>query len=1142
MKKISYGDTVKDTELDIFSLECLESTDNLSANNINRTLQNLHEDIETNYNIFQNILKNVYGGKEGILPNAYEEFQNPRLIIDQGNKFLRIPFGVLNTRQYIESDYGKSYGLAYSGEESEKSAKKIRNKYFINDGYDSYSIVNRPKLSVAKRQMADFINLDLSDLDNDVKLYTKTFNSLDEIGASKINGVVNSVLQEVDANTLSFPVTTYYFEVVENSISSRNTETYFPNKGEQTSWYLYMNTMPGATNLTLSFYSKNGTPASKYLPPVSITRTSIEKTVSDIYNTFKSEVNGNYGDYFEAEIVDDLFKNETKEMLKITSKIGMNDFSDDVVMMFNSSYNITYSTSDPEWYYSGSDIESGATIFQKTNISKAQNYYLDSISVLYGLFSKYSSYAINENVSKKEFALEDLILLDNFSAGNYIVYLNNDLKTYYLNNAGNNITKSLSPSKLFGIMSKNEYTQYEELFTEDIDRTRPLVLYEISYDGENITSTNKYSVLDPSELNTRAAKFNNLVSDTNTLLKNSFVFTDEGRNADNSKKIESRALKIEVSENRDQDKDRLMEIFSPVINVHTFDKTSDITIGDDGVEADIKNGRQLIAKQRNENNDQNKFYLKNDEIFLGRKTFDNDNGISFIDNNIKIHQDNSYLEIHKATYNNEEKDFYNYIELGNNEKTLLRMDDTSVSIKVENTNDFDLEIVDDNATFGTNLVVNKTTTLKDTTKAEQKFYVENKYKLDGEDEEKTSVFTVYKHNINAENYDVSIKGDTSSTNINTERVSITRNSSGKNSFVLDDSKSRLVLGNTRYISLDVADDNYSINNVLSNSAKTELTTSEYNITIPTTNVSGSMAVGTKLTAEQLTSITNQLRVNGDGQIAGTNDGSTLYVGNFGVLNGGLEVEGKTYIDNTLDVNGATTVDGTLNVKGTFTKYIDGEDKTFCVLLNGGLEVAGKITINNDLSLEEAEFNSMEVKGEAVTQTLGVTGETKVGTTLTVKTVLEANSLTLSGNLSGSSLFVAGTTSISGSLTINNSGNVTIGTETGATTSIVENAITTGTITATSVTTTSAKRYKKDIVPTVHTNAIEEIKGIDIVDFFYKEDVNNEMPKVGFIADYTNEVFSTPKHDSMDVTNCIGMLLKAVQELSKEIEELKSKVV
>lgn len=97
----------------------------------------------------------------------------------------------------------------------------------------------------------------------------------------------------------------------------------------------------------------------------------------------------------------------------------------------------------------------------------------------------------------------------------------------------------------------------------------------------------------------------------------------------------------------------------------------------------------------------------------------------------------------------------------------------------------------------------------------------------------------------------------------------------------------------------------------------------------------------------------------------------------------------------------------------------------------------------------------------------------------------------------------------------------------------------GGITATTFTANSSRKYKKDIVPTKLQSAVDFIDKIDVVDFKYKEDEEN-TPHVGFIAEDTDPLLSTPDMNGMDYTNCIGVLLKAVQELSARVNELENK--
>ena len=99
--------------------------------------------------------------------------------------------------------------------------------------------------------------------------------------------------------------------------------------------------------------------------------------------------------------------------------------------------------------------------------------------------------------------------------------------------------------------------------------------------------------------------------------------------------------------------------------------------------------------------------------------------------------------------------------------------------------------------------------------------------------------------------------------------------------------------------------------------------------------------------------------------------------------------------------------------------------------------------------------------------------------------------------------------------------------------------TNGALSATSFNATSSRKAKKDIVPTSIT-AIDIINDTEIVDFKFKDD-EDQVPHVGFIAEDTDPLLSTPNQDKMDYTNCIGVLLKAVQELSAKVEYLEKKL-
>jgi len=97
----------------------------------------------------------------------------------------------------------------------------------------------------------------------------------------------------------------------------------------------------------------------------------------------------------------------------------------------------------------------------------------------------------------------------------------------------------------------------------------------------------------------------------------------------------------------------------------------------------------------------------------------------------------------------------------------------------------------------------------------------------------------------------------------------------------------------------------------------------------------------------------------------------------------------------------------------------------------------------------------------------------------------------------------------------------------------------GGVEATSFKATSSRLAKKNIQPTLY-NGLDIINKTQVVDYVYREDIENE-PHVGFIAEETDPILSSPNQEHMDYTNCIGILIKAVQELSTKVEKLEKEV-
>lgn len=71
------------------------------------------------------------------------------------------------------------------------------------------------------------------------------------------------------------------------------------------------------------------------------------------------------------------------------------------------------------------------------------------------------------------------------------------------------------------------------------------------------------------------------------------------------------------------------------------------------------------------------------------------------------------------------------------------------------------------------------------------------------------------------------------------------------------------------------------------------------------------------------------------------------------------------------------------------------------------------------------------------------------------------------------------------------------------------------------------------------NALDIINDTNIISFNYKGDETNR-PKIGFIAEETNSLLSTPEQNKFDLYNAVGLLMKAVQELCIRLNKLENK--
>lgn len=175
MKYKSYKDSNVEMTTGL-NAELLDKNDIISARSINRPIINILENQETDYNLLQTLLKTVYGDRNGILPDIQEEFipetfQISSFVNDTNKYFIRLPLGsmFLSKNPNDEFDINDENPFSAQGEYNYKDA--YGKDSFLKDKLHSYIVENKPEINLYERQLASFIGLDLTYLDNDIKIY-----------------------------------------------------------------------------------------------------------------------------------------------------------------------------------------------------------------------------------------------------------------------------------------------------------------------------------------------------------------------------------------------------------------------------------------------------------------------------------------------------------------------------------------------------------------------------------------------------------------------------------------------------------------------------------------------------------------------------------------------------------------------------------------------------------------------------------------------------------------------------------------------------------------------------------------------------------------------------------------------------------
>lgn len=175
MKYKSYENSAEEFATGL-NAELLSAKDNVSARSVNRPITNILENQESNYNLIQTLLKTVYGNANGIVPDVLENFSPETFEIgsfknDSRNYFIRIPTGMMLLSKLANEDYTENNSNPFLKKGDYKYKDNIHKDCFLADQSHSFIIENKPEINLYERELANLINLDLTDLTNDLRIY-----------------------------------------------------------------------------------------------------------------------------------------------------------------------------------------------------------------------------------------------------------------------------------------------------------------------------------------------------------------------------------------------------------------------------------------------------------------------------------------------------------------------------------------------------------------------------------------------------------------------------------------------------------------------------------------------------------------------------------------------------------------------------------------------------------------------------------------------------------------------------------------------------------------------------------------------------------------------------------------------------------
>ena len=1104
--------------------------DKFSARNLNRPIFQNFEDVENIYEVLQNVCKTLYGQKEnGIIPDIFEEMNPDKVVcgnyLNRDKKFVRIPTGAffakLSDKQAEYYKYTKTEDNQYSRD------------FFIDNDHNSIVIFNRPNVELFERQLAEYFNINLNDQDNNVKLNYYFIND----ATPKINDTIPRAESTfIKNNNDRYNVKRgirYYIDV------SKTNYNYEKNSNGNT----VIATVPEVGRI----------PASQSADPTD--SFELVRAFSNIYKSYLSKI----GDFFSLEEV-------------IEFPCRQNWQTGKYVIFFDPA------TKEPK--------------------PKDNEYISYSYSKRFGMCSK--AYFNNKNNGLDEYKVIKLFELDaTVNNDNGITWIDSDeglplmvsataclnkidRTTFDIKNVN---VKNLLNDLVVENKKSNVNISEAHIIPKDSEKDNISIgFYNLGYSDEAKYSQKKDNIRENQVFFGDTTEDEGQVQDTRNR-----ELASEGDKyilGENNIAIGTYSIKNTI-DNDGVPKNNIAIGKKTLENVLNGNNNIEIGLGSGVVKKpnyliSIGSNFEINSNAENHNivighSNSNNLTLKEKNIIFGfdnkftpnnenpRSIINSKNTIIGIENNIGLLNTNNLI---LGNYNSYDKNYtveveevygntkdFNYI-LGN-DNLLAYINKSNIILGSNNQKNSKLEEYEN---FNYNISIGNSNSFKE------------KNSILGNDNIILDEETIVVGNDN------NLKDG--NTNLLIGRGNTTNNSENNYLFGEENeetnSNTNLLIG--RGNTTNNSENNYLFgeNNIISNSNR-NIVIGKSNI-ISSNNINNAIFISNNLNENQCIrddfSKNNKINSNeplAPGEREEGNNSPKIIIGNSYD-----DPVAKTKYFIKLDVNNDAFIRARTT---TFTKdvYVDNSITTPIININSYIHQNPNTGFDKDIATEKqntlvpnagnipsiTNFNNLNdlLNFKSFIGTIGSDGNKYIISNrdkngygkdevfviafdgekekrLKIKYFDEENT-----NYDEELIDSRGGQTIKGWLTLENQLRDANPTEDAKQRIILKPDTTsefTNSIKALSFIATSARSEKTDIKPTKY-NAIDEINKIDVVDFYFKSDKEKENPKVGFIADDTDPIFSTKDKNSMDLYNTVGMLLKAVQELSAENKELKERI-